>query len=264
MGKLLADIFVTIRPTKRRQKNTIRSLQSLMENTDRDDFRLTLCFDGISDEGSFDPYDPYLAISSQFMDDADHIIISKENEGLGPMINRTIAFIKNVNGWFEDEHVGDPNQVSSSIVMCQDDLLYNKDWLPKLFSRYIALGHKKIGFATGLECVEHPIKEKIDDGMLLKDWIRASQMLAIHDYWYDLMPIPAFDPETKALRGKPNDGLGSGVDWWMIRNHPQSVCKSGRTCLVIPGLVQHIGYDSSTWLDRELPESDEDKEKMKL
>jgi len=87
-------------------------------------------------------------------------------------------------------------------------------------------------------------------------------MLARHDYWMSMWPISRIDPETGRERGKPNDGMGSSVDWWFIRNHPKSVCRSGRTNLVIPGLLQHVGYRESTWLKRELPESEIDKALM--
>jgi hypothetical protein len=98
--------------------------------------------------------------------------------------------------------------------------------------------------------------------MILKDWIRAANIFGRHDYWMSMYPISRIDPETGRERAKPNDGMGSGVDWWFIRNHPNSVCKTGRTNLVIPGLLQHMGYDKSTWLQRELPESDADKTKI--
>lgn len=77
-----------------------------------------------------------------------------------------------------------------------------------------------------------------------------------------MWPISRIDPETGRERGKPNDGMGSSVDWWFIRNHKNSVCKTGRTNLVMPGLLVHIGYKDSTWLKRELPESEFDKAKM--
>lgn len=95
--------------------------------------------------------------------------------------------------------------------------------------------------------------------MVTKDWIRATCMLARHDYWMSMWPISRIDPETGRERGKPDNGMGSSVDWWFIRNHPNSVTKTGRTNLVIPGLLQHTGYKDSTWLKRELPESESDK-----
>jgi hypothetical protein len=188
---------------------------------------------------------------------ADFILQSKENVGLGPTINRAISHIKSINDWNSHPTHGDPSKVAPYIVMCQDDLIYSKDWLPILASRFRAYGMQyPLGFASGVECVEHPVRQVLADGIVLKDWIRAAQMLGTRQYWESLMPIPRFDPETGRVRAKPNDGMGSGVDWWLIRNHENSVCKTGRTCLVMPGLVQHAGYAQSTWLrnGREMPE----------
>lgn len=195
---------------------------------------------------------------------ADYVISSRDNEGLGPTINRAVAHIKSINDWYSHPTHGDPSKVAPLIVMCQDDLLYSKDWLPILASRFFAYEKsKKLGFASGVECVEHPVREVVGKDLVTKDWIRAAQMLGRREYWESLLPIPRLDPETGRVRAKPNDGMGSGVDWWLIRNHENSVCRTGRTCLVVPGLVVHAGYDKSTWLKRDLPESDSDKEKMK-
>lgn len=260
---LIADIFVTCKPTEERAQLTRRSLLSLLENTSRDQFRLTLCVDGHG-------YDWNSIAALDAAGSPDYVITSCENEGLGPTINRALAHIRSIGDWHSDPLVGNPTRIPPYIVMCQDDLLYTKDWLPILASRYRAYGLQyRLGFASGVECIEHPIKQVLTsrpDGspeIVLKDWIRASQMMATREYWQSLIPIPAFDPETGRLRAKPNNGMGSGVDWWLIRNHPNSVCKSGRTNLVMPGLVQHMGYDKSTWLKRELPESDSDKERIR-
>lgn len=193
---------------------------------------------------------------------ADHILFSNKNEGLAPTINRAIAHIKSMNDYYGHQTHGDSSKVAPYIVMCQDDLVYTKDWLSILASRFRAYGTRyKLGFASGIEGIEHEKTRhtKLADGVFLQDWIRAAQMMGTREYWESLMPIPRLDPETGRVRAKPNDGMGSGVDWWLIRNHEKSVCKTGRTCLVMPGLCQHAGYDKSTWLKSELPESVADK-----
>jgi hypothetical protein len=145
----------------------------------------------------------------------------------------------------------------------QDDLLFSPKWLETLIKRFTLFEKKyNLGFASGLECVEHKTQLDIGGGNLLKQWIRAACMFGRRSYWESMMPIPRFDPETGRERAKPNDGMGSGVDWHVIRNHENSVCKTGKTCLVVPGLVTHNGYDQSTWLARELPESEDDKKKI--
>lgn len=267
MGSLLADIFVTCKYRdvygNSRADLSAKSLISLSQNTDRSQYRLTICVDGTEEyEGEG---------AGQFIDaalgnlKADYLLQSRENEGLGPTINRAVAHIKSINDWYgHAAPYGDPTKVAPYVVMCQDDLFYTKDWLPTLASKFRAYGMQyRLGFASGVECVEHKIEKDLGNGILLKPWIRASQMLSTREYWESMMPIPRLDPETGRVRAKPNDGMGSGVDWWLIRNHPNSVCKTGRTNLVIPGLVVHAGYDRSTWLKRELPESEADKERAR-
>lgn len=268
MGTLIADIFVTVKPSLERMELANRSLRSLVENTDPSQYRLTVCLDGevpgVPLDGKHSEQLAALPMFSRLQYYADYVLQSSENEGLGPTINRAIAHIKSTNDWYAHPTHGDASKVAPLIVMCQDDLLYSKDWLPTLASRFFAFEKsKKLGFASGVECVEHAVREELGGGLLTKDWIRAAQMMGRREYWESLMPIPRLDPETGRVRAKPNDGMGSGVDWWLIRNHENSVCKTGRTCLVMPGLVQHAGYDKSTWLKRELPESDSDKEKIR-
>ena len=253
MPQLIADIFVTI---KDRWDLAFRSLCSLQECTERSLYRLTLCFDGDNDSAPPEVH--------EFLHDyADYTLMSRENEGLGPTVNRAVAHIASINDWYLDPLYGDNSRVAPFICMCQDDLLYSKGWLPALAARFVAYERShKLGFASGVECIEHPIKQDLGGGVVTKDWIRAAQMLGRRSYWQSMMPIPAHDPETGRKRAKPNDGMGSGVDWWFIRNHENSVCKTGRTCLVMPGLVTHMGYDRSTWLSRQMPESDADKAKV--
>jgi glycosyltransferase involved in cell wall biosynthesis len=198
-------------------------------------------------------------LSSEFK--IDHILFHQENLGLGPSINQALMHISALNSWGEfDSRALDPGNITQFICYCQDDLLYTKGWLERLAKMYMLMEKQyNLGFASGVECVEHAVCKDIGNGMLLKDWIRAAQMFGRREYWMSMYPITRFDPETGNVRAKPNNGIGSGVDWHFIRNHPNSVCKSGKTCLVIPGLVKHMGYKESTWLNRELPESESDK-----
>lgn len=177
-----------------------------------------------------------------------------------------LAHIDSLKKWdTEAERIQNP-----LTLYIQDDVRFNPQWLDILSSKFLMFEkHHNLGFASGIESIEHPPRKTLSFtgfggyGMQLKDWIRATCMMARHDYWMSMWPISRIDPETGRERGKPGNGLGSSVDWWFIRNHPNSVCKTGRTNLVIPGLLQHAGYKDSTWLKRELPESDEDKEKLK-
>lgn len=252
---MIADIFVTV---KNRGGLAQVSLRSLFENTNKEHYRLTVVRDGNFLNTRF------LLEEQGCIDNIDYVITNKENEGLGPSINRALCHIDATNKYYEDPKAGDKQSVAPFICYCQDDLIYTPGWLEKLSKMFLLLENQhKLGFASGLECVEHQKKKDLPNGMMLKNWIRAAQMFGRREYWMSMWPIPRFDPETGRVRAKPNDGIGSGVDWHFIRNHQNSVDKTGRTCLVIPGLVQHIGYNNSTWLNRNLPESDADLAKIK-
>ena len=261
---MLADVFIT---TYKRPWLLKRSLESLFENTDKDLFRLTIVWDGVDDEercGDEEMHGTWTRDVLESYEPIDHVLVHNENLGLGPSINQALAHIAVLNGYYtEPMHAQDISQQAEFICYCQDDLLYSDGWLEKLAKFFMIFKDQyNLGFASGVECVEHKVKKEISGGMLLKDWIRAAQMFSTREYWMSMWPISRNDPETGMIRAKPNDGMGSGVDWWFIRNHKNSVCKTGRTNLVIPGLVKHMGYKESTWLDRELPESEPDTEEI--
>jgi hypothetical protein len=240
---MFADIFIT---TCRRPDLFRRSLESFERCTPRDQYRLTVVQDGADAETS------RIIEAAPFVD---NVIFHRENVGLGPSINQALSYIDSMKRWD-----GGITSAFSLTAYVQDDVAYSPGWLDKLAVKFIRLAAPlKLGFASGIECVEHPIKKDLGNGLVLKDWIRATCMLSYHSYWMSMWPVSRIDPETGRERGKPNDGWGSGVDLWFVRNHENSVCRTGRTNLVIPGLLQHMGYDRSTWLDRELPESESDK-----
>jgi len=223
-------------------------LESLVQCTDGNLFRLTIVADGHHNATS--------EVLREFEQLWDHKIEHAICQGLGPSINQALAYINANKPW--------DITPSPLTVYVQDDVQYSRGWLEKLSQKFLQLERPlNLGFASGIECIEHPVKKDIGNGMVTKDWIRATCMMARHDYWMSMWPIPRIDPETGRERGRPHDGLGSSVDWWFIRNAVNSVCKTSRTNLVIPGLLQHIGYKESTWLKRDLPESNSDKEKMK-
>ena len=142
--------------------------------------------------------------------------------------------------------------------MAQDDVEYEKGWLDKLVKIYGLFNNKyKIGFLSGHNAPEHSTTGEIKfgkDTLFLKPWIRATNMFATTEYFLSMFPITRMDPETGRERAKPNNGMGSGCDWHFIRNHPNSVCKTGRINIVCPGLIKHLGYNQSTWISKDLPE----------
>lgn len=241
----VVDVFITTTPG--RSEITNRSLKSLADNWDPS-IRLTIYADGGADHlGDWKGY-------------ADAVIESSSREGLPMAINRCLSHIQATNEYYLTPRASDGGRASDFVCMVQDDIEYTPGWLARLRSMFLFYERRAegLGFASGVECVEHPVREQLPAGMLLKDYIRAANMFGRRDYWMSMYPIPRFDPETGRVRAFPGDGVGSGVDWHFIRNHENSVVRTGRTCLVIPGLLRHIGYRDSTWLERDLPESTAD------
>lgn len=243
---MISDLLITFAPQNEKRLELFRrSLSSLKENTSKTNVRVTVVVDGRSGGMPASIFDNWV----------DHVILKKENEGLGPALNQGLAYIDSLRKWDDD-----PPLLTTYV---QDDVIYTPGWLERLSAKFMALEKIfNLGFATGVECVEHPVKKVISHDVVLKDWIRATCMMARHEYWMSMLPISKIDPETGRLRGKPNNGLGSSVDWWFIRNHENSVCRTGRTNLVMPGLLAHDGFDSSTWLKSDLPESRKDLENI--
>ena len=234
----MIDLFIT---TFGRKEVFKQSLSSLLENTDRDLYRLTIVVDG----GSVQEYE------KSIFDYADSVLWSKENLGLGPSINTALSSISTTNNYFD-------NSQKNFICMCQDDVTYQKGWLTKLVKIYnLYSRNNKIGFVSGHNAPEHKTIKEVrfgKDKLLFKPWIRATNMFTTREYFLSMFPIPRMDPETGRERARPHGGMGSGVDWWFIRNAENSVCRSDRVNIVYPGLIKHIGYNKSTWLDRDLPE----------
>jgi hypothetical protein len=205
-------------------------------------FRLTVVIDGGGT--NFDK-------RNYIFKNADYVLWNQKNIGVAPSVNHALAHISMLNSYFD-------NQKNHFVCYCQDDVIYEKGWLDKLVRIYTLFSRRhKVGFVSGHNAPEHKTQEKIKfgkDELLLKPWIRATNMFAERDYFLSMLPVPRMDPETGKERAKPNDGIGSGIDWHFVRNHPNSVCKSGRINIVCPGLIKHIGYNKSTWHERELPE----------
>lgn len=244
---MIVDIFIT---TKNRPDLLRQTLLSFRENTPRNQFRLTVVRDG--------DYTVTRTVLDEFTDIVDFVLTSTENRGLGPSINAALSHIGSLKMW-------EGTLQNPLTCYVQDDVIFQNGWLAKLSSKYMQLAPAlNLGFASGHSAIEHKDDPRaqtkiLNSEMYTNKYIRATCMLADHTYWMSMFPIPRIDPETGQERGRPHNGLGSGVDWHFVRVHPQSVCRTGKTNLIIPGLVVHNGFRDSTWLERELPESEEDK-----
>ncbi len=238
------DLIITSFVKNRERLDLLKKcLNSVYNNTNKDLFRLTLLVD-------FSYSGENYCVGSSFFD-VDYLFFNKENIGLAPNLNRAIAHVNSLNSYFID-------QQTKYICYLQDDTIVENGWLESLIKNYEVFSKiYNIGFASGHYAPEHKhtIKKIIkNDEIILMDWIRATNMFSSIDYWNSMMPIPIIDVETGNIRGKPSNGIGSSVDWFFIRNHKNSVCKSRKTNLVLPGLIKHAGFESSTWFKGSLIE----------
>lgn len=235
--------------TTKRPNFLVQTLKSLQTNTNKDLYNLTIINDGCKLTNAV--IQPFLN-QENFIDD---YIYSKENMGLAPSFSKAWGVIKE-----RLDYTGDWKE-NPFICYIQDDLEFKKNWLTICINNYKYFKSEfNLGFVTGHNAPEHKIISHFIPGpegeILFKPWIRATHMMAPFDYWDDMIPISHIDPETNQERAKPNNGVGSGFDWWFLRNSENSVCKTGKVNLVIPGLVKHIGNKNSTWFKGVLPENE--------
>ena len=254
---LLADIIITTKGNGGRPKLLEKSLQSLAENTKKKHFRLTVIQDGEDEEVE--------NVVKKFRKEGlvDNFIFKGENEGLAPALNSSFQFCLQNEEYFDVEDYGNFRKTSSFLSLNQDDILYSPNWLPTLVSNFCLLEKKEnLALVTGITSPEHPIVKNLPLNLQLKNWVRMTQLMGRWSFFKEIFPIPVYDPETRKQRAHPHNGIGSSVDWWICRNSNRCLVNTGRYALVVTGLLQHLGYKDSTWLKRELEETQEDLEKI--
>src|SRR5258708_4802534 len=152
---MLVDIFIT---TKSRPQLLRKSLQSLSDCTQKHLYRLTVVWDGHDGQMDSQTWN----VLREFDAIIDHTLIHSENLGLGPSINQALIHIDTLNRWYSEfpfHTAAAVDNCTEFICYCQDDLLYSPGWLERLFKMFMF--HEKIhklGFASGVECVEHEVK----------------------------------------------------------------------------------------------------------
>lgn len=242
---MLVDVIATT--TLTRPDLLRRTLASLLERTDHTQMRLTSVVDGPVPPGAE-------ALSAELRASSDLCISSRRNAGLAPALNLALAAV--AVQW----------QPADFVLLLQDDVLVLPNWLDKLTQAFLRHEvHDRVGLATGLACPElaaatlgHSLSV-LDDGCTLMPYCRAAMMFGRRRTFFDVMPIPPVDGETGQPRGRPHDGLGSGVDWHILRQHLNCLRRKGLSCLVVPDVALHLGYRDSTWLGRDLEEMPEDR-----
>lgn len=206
-------------------KRTLKSLHKSLKNDKND---LTIF---VVDDGSTDGTEKYLSGKK-----INNLYITK-NGGLRNALNHGLNFCFNVTK---------PEYIS----YVQDDVEFKEGWLQECIDRWEYFKHEKIGFITGHNAPEHPIKTQFTNGDILRWTCRATHMFASTKRWKEFGEIPDLTPGVAA----PKPGQGSLVDWWLV-GHPEgkypesknSLKKKGEYVLCLPGRIKHMGERESTW-----------------
>ena len=154
-----------------------------------------------------------------------------ENRGLACAMNVGLAY------WLADSRI-------EAINYLQDDVEVN----PQLLAFMARVRH--LGpLLTGHHAAEHPVHGQVEiNGLqvLMKPSCRATHMLGTAEFWRSVMPLPTNYLGTPMRAGK-GQGIGSNVDWWIVRDAPLSIQNTARKVVCVPGLVRsfyHHAKDS--------------------
>jgi glycosyltransferase involved in cell wall biosynthesis len=156
-----------------------------------------------------------------------------ENRGLAAALNIGIDY------WLADKNI-------DWISYFQDDVEVNPKTL-EILSGF----HGQSQILTGHDAKEHPSFEpgRMNEISYCKKWaIRATHIHAHREFWKSVMPIPTRELGAPKRQGSGR-GLGSNVDWWIVRDSPNSCQKTKQPIICVPGLVRTFLWkaEDSCW-----------------
>lgn len=168
-----------------------------------------------------------------------HLLLP-ENRGLAASLNIGVSY------WLADKSI-------EWISYFQDDV----DVHPRTLGILSRL-HKCSPILTGHDAGEHPAHRlKTLDGVNVKQkWsCRATHIHAAAAFWREFLPIPTFQLGAPKRVGTGR-GVGSNVDWWIVRDSPRSCKNTRRPILCVPGLVRTFSLkaEDSCWNNAQAPE----------
>jgi glycosyltransferase involved in cell wall biosynthesis len=156
------------------------------------------------------------------------------NRGLAAALNAGLSY------WLADKRI-------EWISYFQDDV----DVHPSLFTELAKVARETAGarLFTGHNSPDHPAIEK-GRGIVLKRTCAGVHLHARSDFWAGVMPIPTLElGAPKRIPGRVR-GLGSNVDWWIVRDSPRSVANMAvKDIVCLPGLVRTFLFkaEDSSW-----------------
>jgi glycosyltransferase involved in cell wall biosynthesis len=157
-----------------------------------------------------------------------------ENRGLAAALNIGLSY------WLADKAV-------EGISYFQDDV----DVHPKTLEILSRL-HKLSPILTGHDAAAHKSHAGgAADGIAIK-FKHTSAGVHLHcsaEFWRGVLPVPTFMLGAPKRNGKPGRGVGSDVDWWIVRDSPRSAQRLGRQIVCVPNLVRTFFWkaEDSSW-----------------
>ena len=159
------------------------------------------------------------------------------NRGLAAALNMGLAY------WLADKSV-------EWISYFQDDV----DAHPKTLEIIgLLAGSQAYPIYTGHDAIEHPQCREMVTGSLkikVKKTCAGVHLHARTEFWKGVMPIPTYQlGAPKRTNGNRTPGIGSNVDWWIVRDGPNSVVKRRQEILCLPDLVRTFLWkaEDSSW-----------------
>lgn len=107
----------------------------------------------------------------------------------------------------------------------------------EIMTGHDAVAHKSHGSAT------------LNGIPILYKWSSAGVHIhASADFWKGIMPIPTFALGAPMRKG-PGRGVGSNVDWWIVRDCVRSSKALGKQIICVPHLVRTFFWEAkdSSW-----------------
>ncbi len=162
---------------------------------------------------------------------ADYLLIP-ENRGLAAALNIGLSY------WLADRSY-------HWISYFQDDV----DVHPDLFREMERVTRDYRGVLyTGHDSMAHQTVHSQDD-IKVKKSCAGLHLHARREFWLSVMPIPTLQlGAPKRLPGRER-GIGSNVDWWIVRDAPNSPAKRRERIVCLPNMVRTFISDphESTW-----------------
>jgi len=240
---VLIDIILT---TYNRKGFLKKTLDSLFEKTTVIPYRLF-----IIDDCSTDGTPEYLmGLKDEHIV---HMTLSKRRNGIRYGFDMLWAEVEAYNSFYGE---------FPYLCYHQDDVeILDPLWAQILTEAYQDLkGTHNIGFFSGCDSPEHPVREKIKwkgYPVMLKSSQAFQNAIAEKSFWKSIGLVPRFNPDGQKT-GFPDNGKGSNMDVWFTGCFSQSRFNKGsaspncsllqkKDVMVIP-LMRHLGQsENSTW-----------------